>query len=311
MRPTWTRRRVGRAATVGAAIALVLTVTACVPPSVSPDGSVPQQPLIGSNGINAEGAELWVADLFGGQLVRFNPTSGRVSRRWGPAEGLAAPDDLVVTPSGAVVYTSPGTGIVGIVPPGGRPRKLAVVGQGVNPIALDPSGDAVLVGFEKEGSRAALIRVPLDGSTPTEVASRLPQLNGFAVGPDGLVYAPSGGPAGVLGTGGVLRIDPATGVATPLALTFDEPGRRGFTFAASARFLPDGSLLVLQAVDPALFRVDVGTGSVTRFASLPSTFADNFVVASPELIYVTTFFGQVLKVDGAGNVAVVPVGRCC
>jgi len=65
-------------------------------------------------------------------------------------------------------------------------RLLAAVGTGVNPIALDPSGTSVLVGFTYDGDDR-LLRVPLDGGPVQVVASGLPALAGFGFGPDGKI----------------------------------------------------------------------------------------------------------------------------
>ena len=65
----------------------------------------------------------------------------------------------------------------------------------------------MLVGFGSEENDRVL-RVFPDGRPTEVVAEDLPVLNGFDIGPDGLLYAPTGGAAGSFGTGGLGRLDP-------------------------------------------------------------------------------------------------------
>jgi streptogramin lyase len=294
------------------AAALVLFAASCVPPSTMPDGSVSQTPPLGAQGLAFDGTNLWLADLFGGQLLKIDPDDGRILARIGPDLGIAPPDDLVVAPDGSIVYTSPGTGIVGRVrlsgPPAGRVTVLAKVEQGVNPIALTPDGTAVVVGWEQGANR--IDRIDLATGARTAVAAGIGGLNGFSFGPDGALWAPTGGPVAIFtGEGGIARIDIGTGAVTGLPLTFPgEPGKRGLSFGVSAKWTPEGDFLGLQGVDAALYLVDPVTGETGRFAATGSQFGDNMVALPDGRVFVSNFLGGLDVVDFGGHAAPFHIG---
>lgn len=275
-------------------LASTLLAAACTPPSTNPDGSVPQNGPLGVNGMLEDPAPatpgVWVADLFGEQLIRFDPDNGTIAERYGKAEGLCGTDDVAVMPDASLVATCPSTGLVIRVPRGGSAELLANVGPGVNPIVAHPDGDSVLVGFGTE-ARDELLRVYLDGGPTEVVADGLPVLNGFGVGPDGLLYVPTGGAAGLLGTGGVGTIDIGTGSFTEIPLTFPDPARTGFDFACGVDVEADGTVYVAQCNNAAAFAVDPATGEVTLVGRSPLQFADNIVVLTDGRVLLSGFFG--------------------
>lgn len=274
-----------------AVVAVVVALAvACTPPSVNPDGSISQAAPFGVNGLTEEEGQVWVADLFGGQLVRFDPADGRIDERYGSMEGLCGTDDLVVLDDGTLVATCPVAGQVVAVERGGRARVLDRVGRSVNPIAVDPAGDAVLVGFGSEEDDRVL-RVFLDGRPTEVVAEDLPVLNGFDLGPDGLLYTPTGGAAGSFGTGGLGRLDPATGEFEQLPLSFPGSSRTGFDFACGADVAADGTVFVAQCFNPSVFAVDPDTGVATLVGRAPLDAADNLVVLDDGRIVLSGFFG--------------------
>jgi sugar lactone lactonase YvrE len=293
-----------------AAVALVAGVlVACTPPSVLPDGTVPQDPPIASNGLVADGPALWVADLFGGQILRFDPDTGRILRRVGRTDGIAPPDDGVVLADGSLVYTSPLEDLVGRIFSDGRTEVITRPGFAPNPIIVDPADPtgAVIVGCANAAQ--PLYRVFLDGRAPEPVSVTLPPINSFTLGPDGRVWAPAGGLPSAFGTGGVLRIDLGTGATEPLSLTFpEEPGKVGFNFAVAAKFGPDGQLYVLQGFDAAVYRVDPTMGEARRMARIPDGVADNLIFTPSGDLYASAFFGPVYQILGDGSVRRVPLG---
>lgn len=294
--------------TIAVAILALVVGVGCVPGATALDGSVSQIPPIAANGMAWDGGEIWLADLFGGQLLRFDPQTGVVSRRFGPESGLTAPDDLVVFDDGTLVYTSPTAGVVGRIRPGGAPETLAVVGDGVNPIVKDPAGGAVIVG-EAFNDNSRIVRISLATGAQTVLATGLPAINSFSIGSDGWLYAPSGGvSSAVSGSGGVVRVNLATGASEPLALSFPgEPGAVGFRFPVAAKFGPDGALYVLQGFEAGVYRVDVATGVSTRWANMPTPWADNLLWVGPRL-FASTFFGQVVEFVPGGAVTLA-IGR--
>lgn len=297
-------------------VATLAFAAACVPPSTFPDGTVPQSPPVGINGMTSEpgavGGEVWLADLFGSQLIRFDVDTGAIAERYGPGEGLCGTDDLVVLPDGDLVATCPSTGEVIRVERGGSATVLAFVGRGVNPIELDPTGDSVLVGFGS-GTRDELLRIPIEGGPIEIVADDLPLLNGFAFGPDGLLYVPTGGAEGILGSGGVGKIDPTTGTFEQIELTFGGPNKSGFNFACGLDVTDEAMIVVAQCIDPAVFAVDAETGVVSLIGSSPMQFADNLTIDPGGNVLLSSFFGSSVTVfspqlDGSWTRSVTNVG---
>ena len=297
---------------LGVAAVLAVTAAACTPPSTNPDGSVPQNAPLSAHGLAPEGSELWAADLLGGQLVRFDPTTGVISERYGATDGLCRPDDVAVLPGGDLAATCPGQGLVIRVHRGGTASVLAAVGTGVNPIALDPSGTSVLVGFTYDGDDR-LLRVPLDGGPVQVVASGLPALAGFGFGPDGNLYVPTGGLDPTPGAGGLARIDTTTGTFTPIPLTFTgEPGRTGFDVASGADVGPDGTVYVAQALNGSVYAVDPDTGVATLVGPSPVGVADNIATLADGRVLLSGITGGsvgVFSPSGTGfDVTVRPIG---
>jgi len=122
------------------------------------------------------------------------------------------------------------------------------------------------------------------------VADGLPVLNGFGFGPDGRLYAPTGGVEALLGsTGGLIAIDAATGSTEVIPLQFDELGRTGLAFAVGVDVGPDGTVYIAQGVDPALYAVDPSTGHATLVGTSPEAAADNVLVLSDGRILLSGF----------------------
>lgn len=302
---------------ISAVVAATLTLgSACAPPSELPDGEVPQTPPVGVNGMTSEpgapGGEVWAADFIAGQLLRFDPDSGSIAERYGPFEGLCGTDDLVVAPGGDLVATCPQTGKVIRVERGGRAVVLAHVGEGVNPIELDPSGDAVLVGFGTD-RHDELLRVRLDGGQVEVVADGLPVLNGFSLGPDDRLYVPTGGAGGILGTGGLGVIDLATGDFEQMDLSFADPARKGFDFACGTDVDTDGTILVAQCANPSLWAVDPDTGTASLIGRSPLPLADNVTILDDGRVLLSGFLGAKVAVftpdtDGSWQRSVTRIG---
>ena len=295
----------GRSGSVGGRLAALLlgvaALVGCVPSSVGTDGRVPGDPPLATNGLAPEGDHVWAADIVAGQIVRFELASGRIDERYGPKEGLCHTDDLVVAPDGRVIATCPSEGLVIAIERGGRAKRLAAVGRGVNPIVLDPSGRSVLVGFEIAGHHD-LLRVPLDGGPVTTVATGLPQINGFDLDSRGRLWVPTGGTDGLLGSGGLGWIDLVTGAFTKVPLRFADPNQQGLRLACGVAVGPHDEIYVAQCVTPALYRVEPVTGFATLVGRPTTPIADN-IAALPD--------GRVLMSPFTGNIVTVfdPVAR--
>jgi len=298
--------------TTGVVALMVLAAASCAPAATNPDGSVPQNGPASGHGMIQDGTEVLQADLFAGQILRFNPDTGVISERYSMNEGLCRPDDLALLPGGDLVATCPTQGLVIRVHRGGTATVLANVGSGVNPIVVDPSGTSVLVGFTY-GSDDRLLRIPLDGSPVQVVASGLPALAGFGFGPDGKLYVPTGGLNGSLGAGGVGRIDISTGVLTQLPLSFPfEPGKSGFDFASGVDVSSDGTIFVAQAFNAAAYAVNPTTGVATLVGTSSAGIADNILALTDGRVLLSGFVGGSVTVftpSGPGySTSVLAVG---
>jgi hypothetical protein len=279
-----------------AAGVLALAAVGCTPGATNPDGSVSQAAPLSAHGLAQDGTGVWAADLLGSQLVRFDPNTGVISERYGSAAGVCGVDDVAVLPGGDLVATCPGQGLVIRVHRGGTASVLASVGDGVNPVVVDPSGTSVLVGFTYGGDDR-LLRVPLDGGPVTTVASGLPALGGFAFGPDGLLYVPTGGAGGANGTGGLGRIDTATGTFTAVPLSFPaEPGRTGFDLAVAAAVGADGTVFVAQSLNGAAYTVDPSSGVAQFLGTSVASVADNIATLADGRVLLSSFAGGSVRV---------------
>jgi hypothetical protein len=297
-----------------AAVAAVLTaaLVGCTPGSTNPDGTVPQNTPLSAHGLAQEGSQVWAADFIGSQLVRFDPDTGVISERYGSAEGVCSVDDVAVLPGGDLVATCPTQGLVIRVHRGGVASVLAAVSSGVNPVVVEPSGTSVLVGFTFGGDDR-LLRIPLDGGPVSTVASGLPALGGFAYGPDGLLYVPTGGLDGSLGGGGLGTIDTTTGAFTPLPLSFPaEPGRTGFDLAVGAAVGADGTVFVAQSLNAAAYAVDPGTGVATLVGPSPIGVGDNIATLADGRVLLSAFTGGRVGVftptGGGYTTSIRPIG---
>jgi hypothetical protein len=292
-----------------ATMVMAVAAVGCTPGATNPDGSVSQAAPLSVHGMAQDGTAVWAADFLGNQLVRFDPDTGVISERYGTAAGVCGVDDVAVLPDGDLVATCPGQGLVIRVHRGGTASVLASVGDGVNPVVVDPSGTSVLVGFTYGGDDR-LLRVPLDGSPVTTVASGLPALGGFAFGPDGLLYVPTGGADGANGTGGLGRIETGTGTFTAIPVTFPaEPARTGFDLAVAAAVGGDGTVYVAQSINGGAYTIDPGTGQAQFLGTSVAAVADNIATLADGRVLLSSFAGSGVRVftpaGGGGFTAAV------
>jgi hypothetical protein len=262
-------------------------------PSAHADQS---QPIYGNGIAIDEQGYLWIADGAGYQLLRLQPPGELIVERYGAAQGIDGPDDLIVEPD-AVYYTASLSGNVDRLDR--RTGKHSVVGHvgiGVNPIVrLDDT--TILAGIapgplpELAPLFNGIFAVDPKGVKRTRVQLRdSASVNAFCLGPDGFLYGPA----------------PTSVVRLDLASREKKILRDGFGYLGAVRFNPTDKLLYILGVLPAanvaaptLYRMALDGTRFEPFAQLSalpnSAFgADNFAIAQDGTFYVTRFDNPVI-----------------
>jgi sugar lactone lactonase YvrE len=250
--------------------------------------------ISGANGIHfGPDGMLYVASVFGSELVVLDPKDGRVVKRWNDASGITGPDDVAFNAAGDFYWTSILTGEVAGFTAAGERRVAANLGPGVNPLTFSDDG-RLFVAQCYFGT--GLYEVdPLGVTEPRMIRDDLGPgcgLNGMDWGPDGRLY----GPRVFVGT--VVSIDVDTGEMREEAT--------GFKMPAAVKFDSNGQLHVL----------DTGTGEVLRMtadgpvsiAKLPSDL-DNFAFDADDTLFVSSHTdGFVARIDADGPTMIAPGG---
>lgn len=243
------------------------------------------------NGINIDAAgRLYVASVFGGEIVILNRQDGAVIDRLGAAQGVLTPDDVAIGPDGSVYWTDLPYGQVGRRTPDGKVTKQFVA-PGVNPITFSASGRLfVAQAFLGDGLWEL---DPNLQQPPKKILEAPGQLNGFAFGPDGKLYSPANA------LGALVRIDVDAKTLTPVAPLGP---------IAAVKFDAAQRLWLLSGNEKALLRVNRDSGAVEQTIALPSGGFDNFVPGPNDRFYVTFSDGGVLEVSLDGALRQVQAG---
>lgn len=246
--------------------------------------------VAGANGIavDADG-RLFVASVWGREIVVMDPETGEVLDRYGPDDGVQSPDDVAFGPDGSLYWTDFFTGEVGRRQPDGTVTKQHV-GSGVNPIAFSDDGRLfVAQAFQGDGlyeldaelTAAPRVVIP-DSATPPFTN----QLNGMDVGPDGRLYAPRP----LVGT--IVSIDVDTGVVTEVA--------GGLANPLAVDFDSDGQLFAVTG-GSGIARVDLSSGGTTPVGQVAASI-DNMAFAGDDRLFVTdNAIGSVHEVFDDGS----------
>lgn len=271
-----------------AAAIAVLAATAGLASAAPPGGVLHQgSPMHGSFGLRfGPDGHLYVCSFSG--LFVIDPLQGGVVGYLGPESGVVTPEDVNFGPDGSLYWASMFTGYVGRRQPDGT-VTTQMVAPYVNPIVF--SSDGRMFVSEPWLSDTLFELDPALTAPPTPVASGLGGLKGMEFGSDGMLYAAlmwkgeivrldlgaqpptvetvaSGlgapftakfGPDGMLYvvervTASILKVDPASGSATPWAslpwgpdnLAFDPLGNAwvsSYTDGALAVVTADGTVM--------------------------------------------------------------------
>lgn len=261
----------------------------------APSVAVAQTPPSGTNGLAFDGSNLWVADYTGSQILRVDPSSGKILARYGKAEGVVLSDDLAIGPDHSVYWSGVG-GIVGRIAPGGKVTTVATIGPGVNPIAFTRDRHRLYAGRTLEGQ--GLYEVDPAGKKPPRLIDATWDTNAFAFGPDGLLYGPK---KGLDGAGAVERVDVKTAVIKEVKV--------GFNYPVAVKFDTKGGCNVLSTAPAALQRLDLKTGAITDVATPLTPIVDNFAFDRHGRIFISSFSQPVLTVVAAdGTTSMLHIG---
>ena len=226
-------------------------------------------PFHGLHGLAiAPDGQILAGSVVGQTIYSVDPATGVVTERLGPPNGMA--DDIAFGPDGVMAWTGYLTGKVFVQMPGAEPKMVASGLPGANSLAFTTDGRLYVT---QVFLADALHEVDWKGDAGARlIAENLGGLNGFEIGPDGMIYGP------LWFKGVIARVDPATGEATPIA--------QGFQVPAAANFGPDGKLYAIDTKTGELKSVDIATGATSVIATL-SPSLDNLAIADSGLIYVS------------------------
>ena len=147
-----------------------------------------------ANGVNfGPDGNLYIASFGGQEIIVMNSQNGNIMKRFGPADGVISPDDLVFGPDGSLYWTDINIGEVGRISPDGTLTKQPVA-PGVNPITFSDDG-RLFVGlcflgdglYELDPNLIAPPR-PIIVASAENNFFPLSFLNAFDFGPDGKLY---------------------------------------------------------------------------------------------------------------------------
>ena len=222
------------------------------------------------NGVTvASDGQLLTTSMGGETIHKFNIATSEVSAVVMPAEGRS--DDIVVSPSGDLIWTDPRSGVVRRRNGSGTIQEIATGLRGVNSIAFTRDGKRLFVG--QTGTGDGLWEIDPEGvREPRLVVAKTGGVNAFSFGPDGKIYGP------VTLRNKLVRIDPESGALETLV--------KGLHHPVSVRFDKKDEMYVVNGADGKLFRVDIASRSKQHIATV-SPAVDNMSISPDGLAYIS------------------------
>jgi sugar lactone lactonase YvrE len=235
-----------------------------------------QTPPTGANGLAFDAVGmLWLADLTGSQVLRLDPKTGTIIGRF-VQEG-AGPDDIAIDARGRIFWTGWLNGQVGRIDPTTHENVIiAKLPQGANSIAFSPDG-RLFVGLVILNK--GLYEVDPEGATsPRLITDALGSLNAFGFGPGGFLWGPL--------EDRIVKIDVETGSIVDTVAKGAYASVRYDEVHNSLYALTNGGG---DTASPALVKLDLERGGMTRFAEPDLKSVDNFAIDPQGRFFVTGF----------------------
>lgn len=214
----------------------------------------------------------------------FTPSAAQRSQIEVIAQGFGSPDDLVVTPSGDILFGDFGNNAVNIIRPGQAPVVLA---SGVNePEGMVIARDGAIILAEQKTNRI----LEIDPQTGQKKMLRQLVNNTGQDGVDGLGIDPA--------TGDILIPDSPNG----RLLRMSRDGTKlttianGFVRPTGAAVEPGGTIVVADEFGNAVYRLNAN-GTKTRLASMYQP--DDVIVGPDGTIYANGLGGDIVAINPA------------
>ena len=258
------------------AVSLILGACSALPPTRPTAWSAPEVLVAPSsfNGVHGLAVDakgrLLAGSVLGSSLWEVDRKTGAAKILVGGPEGQA--DDIAVGPKGELAWTNYLMGMIRYRESDDAPlRVLAKDLPGINSLDFDRRNGKLYASQVFLGD--ALWEIDVTGKAPPRLIKKdLGGLNGFEVGPDGMIYGP------LWFKGQVVKVDPANGDAVVINSEFQVP--------AAANLDGKGGLWVVDTKSGELSRVDLASGRKTVVKKLKPSL-DNLAVAPDGTVYIS------------------------
>jgi len=237
----------------------------------APEALVAPSSFTGVHGLAVDKqGRLLAGSVVGNAIWEVDRTTGAAKVLIGGPEGQA--DDIAVGPNGELAWTNYLQGQLRMRTGDGAPSRVLATGlPGLNSLDYDRRNSKLYASQVFLGD--ALWEIDVSGAKPPRlIAKDLGGLNGFEVGPDGMIYGP------LWFNRSVVKVDPANGGITVINADFEIP--------AAANLDGKGNLWVVDAATGELSKVALATGRKTVVAQL-ATALDNLAIAPDGTVYVS------------------------
>jgi sugar lactone lactonase YvrE len=213
---------------------------------------------------------LLAGSVVGNAIWQVDRTNGAATVLVPGPEGQA--DDIAIGPKGEMAWTNYLQGALRYRENDAAPMRVLAQGlPGLNSLAFDPRNGKLYASQVFLGD--ALWEIDVAGAKPPRlIAKDLGGLNGFEVGPDGMIYGP------LWFARSVARVDPATGSVSVINASFETP--------AAANLDGKGNVWVVDTATGELAKVALDSGRRTTVAQLAPAL-DNLAIAPDGTVYVS------------------------